>query len=53
MANDIITHIDDEAVQGLTLNQAVDKMRGAVTPRSSSRSCARARTRDELSITAM
>src|SRR5712691_10622989 len=28
-ANDIITHIDDEAVQGLTLNQAVDKMRGA------------------------
>src|ERR1700688_4038380 len=30
MANDIITHIDDEAVQGLTLNQAVDKMRGPV-----------------------
>ena len=29
-AGDIITHIDDEAVQGLTLNQAVDKMRGAV-----------------------
>src|SRR5712671_6452227 len=28
MANDIITHLDDEAVQGLTLNQAVDKMRG-------------------------
>jgi carboxyl-terminal processing protease len=28
MANDIITHIDGEAVQGLTLNQAVDKMRG-------------------------
>jgi carboxyl-terminal processing protease len=28
-ANDIITHIDDEPVQGLTLNQAVDKMRGA------------------------
>src|ERR1041385_863640 len=27
-ANDIITHIDDEPVQGLTLNQAVDKMRG-------------------------
>src|SRR5208337_1437626 len=30
MANDIITHLDDEAVQGLTLNQAVDKMRGPV-----------------------
>src|SRR5712671_1792920 len=28
MANDIITHLDDEAVQGLTLNQAVEKMRG-------------------------
>jgi carboxyl-terminal processing protease len=30
MANDIITHLDDEPVQGLTLNQAVDKMRGPV-----------------------
>jgi carboxyl-terminal processing protease len=30
MANDYITHIDDESVQGLTLNQAVDKMRGPV-----------------------
>jgi carboxyl-terminal processing protease len=29
-AGDIITHIDDEAVLGLTLNQAVEKMRGAV-----------------------
>jgi len=29
-AGDIITHLDDDAVQGLTLNQAVDKMRGAV-----------------------
>ena len=29
-AGDIITHLDDEAVQGLTLNQAVDKMRGLV-----------------------
>jgi carboxyl-terminal processing protease len=28
MANDVITHIDGEAVQGLSLNQAVDKMRG-------------------------
>src|ERR1700720_2278074 len=30
MANDIITHLDDEAGQGLTLNQAVEKMRGPV-----------------------
>jgi carboxyl-terminal processing protease len=28
MANDIITHLDEESVQGLTLNQAVEKMRG-------------------------
>src|SRR4051795_9453234 len=28
LANDVITQIDGEAVQGLTLNQAVDKMRG-------------------------
>jgi carboxyl-terminal processing protease len=28
MANDIITHLDDVPVQGLTLNQAVEKMRG-------------------------
>src|SRR5487761_2486931 len=30
MANDIITTLDDESVQGLTLNQAVEKMRGPV-----------------------
>ncbi|MBV9078998.1 MAG: S41 family peptidase, partial [Methylobacteriaceae bacterium] len=30
MANDVITQIENEAVQGLTLNQAVDKMRGPV-----------------------
>jgi carboxyl-terminal processing protease len=30
MSNDIITHIDDEPVAGLQLNQAVDKMRGPV-----------------------
>jgi carboxyl-terminal processing protease len=30
LANDIITQIDGEAVQGLNLNQAVDKMRGPV-----------------------
>jgi carboxyl-terminal processing protease len=29
MANDLITHLNDEPVQGLTLSQAVDKMRGA------------------------
>src|SRR5262249_45505615 len=28
MDNVIITHLDDEPVQGLTLNQAVEKMRG-------------------------
>jgi carboxyl-terminal processing protease len=30
MANDIITHVDEEPMQGLTLNQAVEKMRGPV-----------------------
>src|ERR1700746_1696984 len=30
MANDIITTLDDEAVLGLTLSQAVEKMRGPV-----------------------
>ncbi len=30
MANDIITQLDDEQVQGLTLNQAVEKMRGPI-----------------------
>ncbi|MFD2182561.1 S41 family peptidase [Rhodoplanes azumiensis] len=29
-ANDVITHLDGEAVQGMTLNQAVEKMRGPV-----------------------
>src|SRR5262249_53960666 len=29
-ANDVITHLDDDPVQGLTLNQAVEKMRGPV-----------------------
>src|SRR3954454_22590786 len=35
MANDIISHIDDEPVQGLALNQAVDKMRGPVNSKIS------------------
>ncbi len=30
LTNDLISAIDGESVQGLTLNQAVDKMRGAV-----------------------
>src|SRR6516162_10875952 len=30
MANDIITRLNDEAVQDLTIDQAVDKMRGPV-----------------------
>jgi carboxyl-terminal processing protease len=28
LANDIITHIDGQAVEGMSLNQAIDKMRG-------------------------
>ena len=30
MANDVITKLDDEQVHGLTLDQAVEKMRGPV-----------------------
>ena len=30
LSNDVIVQIDDDQVQGLTLNQAVDKMRGPV-----------------------
>jgi carboxyl-terminal processing protease len=30
MANDIITHLNEEPVQGLTLDQAVERMRGPV-----------------------
>jgi carboxyl-terminal processing protease len=30
MANDLITHIDDQEVQGMTLSQAVEMMRGPV-----------------------
>src|SRR5215510_15374573 len=28
MTNDVITHLDDEPVQGLNLNQAIEKLRG-------------------------
>jgi carboxyl-terminal processing protease len=30
MSGDLVTHIDDEAVQGLTLEQAVNKMKGPI-----------------------
>jgi hypothetical protein len=30
MANDIITRLDDQATQGMTINQALEKMRGPV-----------------------
>jgi CubicO group peptidase (beta-lactamase class C family) len=30
MAGDFITHLDDAAIQGLSLNQAIEKMRGPV-----------------------
>src|SRR5512138_3895178 len=30
LTNDLISHLDGEAIQGLTLEQAVEKMRGAV-----------------------
>jgi carboxyl-terminal processing protease len=52
MANDIITHLDDEAVQGLTLNQAVDKMRGAVNTKIKLRIMRKGQDKPvELSIT--
>jgi carboxyl-terminal processing protease len=34
MSGDLITQIDDDAVQGLTLEQAVDKMKGAVNSKT-------------------
>ena len=42
LAGDIITEIDGDAVQGMTLNQAVDKMRGAVNSRGQAEDRARA-----------
>jgi hypothetical protein len=30
MANDVITHIDDQATQGMSLNQALKKLRGPI-----------------------
>ena len=43
-ANDLITYIDGEAVQGMTLDRAIEKMRGPVNTRSSCGSCARVST---------
>ena len=43
-ADDFITHLDDDATQGMTLDQAVDKMRGPVNARFASGSCARVMT---------
>ena len=34
MSGDLITHIDDEAVQGLTLEQAVNKMKGPINTKT-------------------
>ena len=34
LSGDLITHINDEAIQGLTLEQAVTKMKGAVNTRA-------------------
>ena len=34
MSGDLVTHIDDEAVQGLTLEQAVSKMKGPVNTKT-------------------
>jgi carboxyl-terminal processing protease len=51
MANDVITHLDDEPVQGLTLNQAVEKMRGPENS-NNSRSCRKGQDKPiEISIT--
>jgi carboxyl-terminal processing protease len=33
MPEDLITHIDDQPIEGMSLNDAVDKMRGAVNTR--------------------
>ena len=35
LANDVITQLNGESIQGLSLDQAIEKMRGPVTPRSS------------------
>jgi hypothetical protein len=37
MANDIITKVDNEPLRGLTLSQAIEKMRVIVGPARTSR----------------
>ena len=44
MSGDLITHLDKEQILGLTLQEAVEKMRGPVNRRSRLPSCARAST---------
>src|SRR3981189_142117 len=34
LSGDLVTQIDDEAVQGLTLEQAVNKMKGPINPKT-------------------
>ena len=43
-AGDYITHINKELIFGLTLDEAVEQMRGKPGPRSTSPSFAKART---------
>ena len=43
-SGDLITALDKEQILGLTLQEAVEKMRGPVNSGSRSRSCARAST---------
>lgn len=49
-AGDLITHLDDEPVQGLTLAQAVDKMRGPVNTKIKLR-ITRAGEKDPVELT--
>src|SRR5262249_4908265 len=52
LADDIITKLNDEEVQGLTLKQAVEKLRGPVTTRTSLRIRRRGQEKPiEVSIT--
>jgi carboxyl-terminal processing protease len=52
MANDIITHLDEQPVQGLTLDQAVEKIRGRVNTKIKLRIARKGQDKPiELSIT--
>lgn len=48
-AGDYITHLDDKAVMGMTLSEAVDKMRGQLEPLSISL-CTREGEKDALNF---